>query len=89
METQRDGKITISFYFTATGLFFFAIYKDWDIFLNDRHLEIGITSQRSFGWRLKYLTFINLVRIFRLKLFLATEINLLTPLLKSEWILFV
>lgn len=62
METQRNA---ILFYLTITSFYLFAIYKDWEILLNDRHLEIGINSQKTFGWRLKYLTFINLVIYLR------------------------
>ena len=37
---------------------------EWEIYLSGRHLEQGIDTQITFGGRMKYLTYINLVSHF-------------------------
>ncbi len=44
-------------------LYLIALITDWEIFLSDKAHRHGLTGHRSFGGRLKFLTFIDMVKI--------------------------
>ena len=58
------------FYPLTACLYVLATYNDWDNYLNERPLKAGLTYQVTFGGRMKFLTFINMV-ILILKSFLT------------------
>ncbi len=45
-----------------TILYLIALITDWEIFLSDKAHRHGLTGHRSFGGRLKFLTFIDMVK---------------------------
>ncbi len=51
-----------SFYIAMTILYLIALITDWEIFLSDKAHRHGLTGHRSFGGRLKFLTFIDMVK---------------------------
>ena len=54
------------FYWILAAIYMISMIVDWEIYLAERHLEHGINTQITFGGRMKYLTFINLVGILSL-----------------------
>ena len=52
------------FYWVLTALYIISMVVEWEIYLSGRHLEQGIDTQITFGGRMKYLTYINLVSHF-------------------------
>ena len=49
------------FFLVMAVLYLIAFFTDLDIYLNDKAAKHGVMIHRSFGGRLKYLTYIDMV----------------------------
>ncbi len=54
------------FYVVTAILYLIALITDWEIYLSDKAHKHGLTGHRSFGGRMKFLTFINMVHMIDL-----------------------
>ena len=58
---NENEQIKFFFYFTIASLYVFATYNDWETYLSDRLVKAGLTYQITYGGRMKFLTFIDMV----------------------------
>ncbi len=57
------------FFLTTSGLYILAVYTDMVIYLSDAiFLKAGLEYHRTFGGRLKFLTYIDMVKILILNM---------------------
>jgi hypothetical protein len=53
--------LRLLFYLTLTVIYFVSYWKDQTSYLKNAFAEVGLDYHTSFGGRLKYLTYIDLV----------------------------
>lgn len=62
MKKRRENEnIQNAFYLITAGLYALAVHTDWEMALNDAPSAIGLDFHKTFGGRLKFLTFIDMV----------------------------
>ena len=70
MRKKRENvSIQNPFYIITAGLYALAVYTDWEMVLNDSYSLVGLDFHKTFGGRLKFLTFIDMVN-FKILIFI-------------------